>query len=66
MTNATDTPDILIWIVEEKLTDGSAVFNVDFNGTIIPAVTESDAADLAEAIADAINKHSNTTAGVMY
>lgn len=61
-----DAPDHLFWVIEETLSDGSTVFNVEFGDTVWPCVTENDAADLAETIADAINKHSNSSAGVMY
>lgn len=63
MTNA--TPSILIWIVEETLSDGSTAFNVDFNGTILGAVDEASAEDLAQSIADAINANTNEIADVM-
>ncbi len=58
--------ELVIWILKEKLTDGSYVFNVELNGEKYPAITEYDATEMAEKIAAAINDHSNAKASVMY
>ena len=62
----TDDPrEHLIRINSDRLSDGSEVFSVLLpGGTKLPAITEADAHDLAEAIADAINDHTNETATV--
>lgn len=57
-----ETPDILVFVVREKLSDGSIVWNVELEKITIHAVTQEDAEDLAEAIALAINEHSVNTA----
>ena len=44
-----------IWIKREVLTDGSHVFNVHVPHLFIPAIDESRAQHLAQAIATAIN-----------
>lgn len=59
-------PDVLIWIEKETLTDGSEVFNVKFGDEVLQSVTEDDANNLAEGMAELINNHTNTSAGVMY
>jgi hypothetical protein len=60
------TPDIVIFVLREKLSDNSEVFNVKVGGEKFPAVTEADAEDLAEKISEAINDHTTSTAGVVY
>ena len=55
-------PNILIWIIKNTLTDGSSTFDVDFNGTLLECISEDDANDLAQTIADAINQHTNDKA----
>lgn len=61
-----DAPEHLFWVVEETLSDGSKVYNVEFGDVHFPCVTENDANTLAEKLADAIEEHTTTTAGVMY
>jgi hypothetical protein len=61
----TEAPDIIVWIITRELSDGSEVFDVDLNGQIFEAVSEDDAEQLAEAFADAISSHTNSTAGVL-
>lgn len=58
-----NTPDHLVFIDEETLTDGSKVYNIAFGNIEIPAITKQDAEDMAEKIMDAINEHSNDLAG---
>ena len=62
----TEIPEFLIFIVSEKLSDGSQVFNVIFGEMKFPAVTEDDAVQLAETISNAINDHTNNRADVIY
>lgn len=61
-----NAPDHLFWVLSEELSDGSTVYNVEFGDTKFPCVTENDANDLAEKMADAVNEHTNDTAAVMY
>lgn len=58
--------EFTIYINEQTLSDGSKVFDVEFEGAVFQCITEGHAADLAETIAEAINKHSNNTAEVRY
>lgn len=58
-------PDTIVWIIKEILSDGSAVYNVKLPTEELPAITNDDATDLAHAVADAINAHTNNRAGVM-
>ena len=67
MTSTTsDSPVTIIWILREKLSDGSEVFNVELNGEKLPANSEYDATEMAEKIADAIREHTNTDADVLF
>ena len=60
------SPDILIWIVRETLSDGSEVCNVELpGGEKIAATSYGAATDLAQTIVDAINEHSTNIADVM-
>ena len=63
MANA---PDIVIFVLREKLSDGSEVFNVKIGSEKLAAVSEGDASYLADKISDAINEHTTNTAGVVY
>lgn len=58
-------PDVLIWIVEKTLTDGSTVYNVEIPEIAIAATTEDDAEALAEELMDAINEHSAMLADIV-
>jgi hypothetical protein len=59
-------PDILIFVVPSKLSDGSEVFAVKVGDLVIAAISEDDATDLAQNIVTAINSHSNETAEVIF
>ena len=62
-----NTPDVLIWVIPTVLTDGSRVYAVEMPGEYkVDAITEADAADMAQEIVEAINEHSNITAGVQW
>jgi hypothetical protein len=63
---ATNTPDTVIFVTPKALSDGSKVFDVRLGNEVWPAVTEDDANSLAEKIKDAIEDHTNATAGVVY
>lgn len=56
------TPDNLIFVVKERLSDGSEVFNVVLGEHKWPAVMQGDAQDMARAIVDAIEHHTTETA----
>lgn len=58
-------PDFLFFVVREKLSDGSEVFNVQFGDTQFCGVTQEDAQELAQKMADAINEHTGHTADVI-
>lgn len=58
-------PEIIIFIEQQKLTDGSVAFNVRIGDIIIPAMSEEDANDLAGVISDAINDHATVDAGIV-
>lgn len=59
------TPNHIIWIETETLTDGSEVFNVIVDLGKLPAVDESSARDMAEAIMDAVNVNTNELVDIM-
>jgi hypothetical protein len=59
-----DAPDHIIWIKKVSLDDGF-VYDVVFGNTTLHAVTEMEAYDMADAIKDAINDHSTSTADVL-
>lgn len=59
---ADKTPDTLIFVVPKTLTDGSVTYDVQIGDMVWHAVTEDDANEMAEKIADAINAHSCETA----
>lgn len=65
MTN-NDVPDFLIWIIERELTDGSSVWDVEIDDKTFNCPTEDDAEELARGVSDLINKHTNTTADVIF
>lgn len=60
------TPDVIIFVVPEILSDGSKVFNIHIGDVKLHAVTEDDAGTLAENFAELIEDHTNDTAGVVY
>ena len=57
----------LIWIVKERLTDGSHVYDIELpGGHIVHARDEEAATEMATSIAEAISEHSaNEKADVM-
>jgi hypothetical protein len=57
--------EFLFFVIREKLSDGSEVFNVQLGDIRFPAVTQDDALELAEKLSDAINDHTTTTAAVV-
>lgn len=59
------TPEILIHVVEEKLSDNSVVFNVDFCGQKLAAIDADAAEALADGIAALINEYTVHTAGTV-
>ncbi len=59
------TPNHIIWIETETLTDGSEVSNVIVDLGKLPAVDESSARDMAEAIMDAVNVNTNELVDIM-
>lgn len=46
-----------IFILAEKLSDGSEVFNVRFSGSVLHATDEKAACALADAIFNAVNEY---------
>jgi hypothetical protein len=52
---------IVSQIIERKLSDGSSVFDVAIGSLLLPAITEKDAAQLADKIEAAIEAHTNET-----
>ena len=56
--------DTFVWIVAERLSDGSTVYNVEIKDSL-PANTNNDATELACKIVDAINEHTNCRATLM-
>lgn len=61
---AAETTDLVIRVVAKTLSDGSHVFNVDLNGSVLECISEKDAYSLAGTIQAAVNKHTNSTAEV--
>jgi hypothetical protein len=61
----TDAPEFLLFVIPEKLSDGSVAHNVHFGEMKFAATSEDDAIDLAEGIAELINQHTVNTAGVV-
>jgi hypothetical protein len=59
------TPEFLLFVTSETLTDNSKVYNVVFGEHKFAAVTQQDARDIANAICDAINDHTTQTADVI-
>lgn len=64
-TAGDDAPDTLLFIVQEKLSDGSVAFNVLLGEHKWSAITHDDAVLLAEAIVDAIDHLTTNTADVV-
>jgi hypothetical protein len=63
---AATTPDIIIFVVPETLTDQSKVFNVLIGDVKLAACDQDDAGALAEGIAALIEDHTTNTSGVVY
>ena len=62
--NPHNSPDLLIWIIATRLSDGGKVYAVELpGGHKIDAVDEDAAMEMADAFVEAINEHSNVTAG---
>lgn len=61
-----NAPDLVIFVIPETLSDGSKVFDVKFGNVKLQAVSEDEASELAEKIRDAVEDHTNNTAGVVY
>lgn len=59
-----EAPDYVIWINRIALDDGF-VYDVVLGDTTLHAVTEMEAHDMADAIANSINIYSTSTAGVV-
>ena len=59
-------PDVVIFVHEEKLSDGSKVYNVAIGNITLHAVTEKEAVLLAEKIEEAIDAHCTDTCGISY
>lgn len=59
-------PNVTVFVVERSLSDASKVYDVCLRETVLHAVTEQDAHDLASKIRQAINAHTNDIAGVTY
>jgi hypothetical protein len=64
MTKA--TPDTIIFVVPQTLTDNSIVYDVKIGNLTFHAVTKDDAIDLAEKMSVAIEDHTNDTTGIVY
>lgn len=60
------TPDFLLFVVAETLSDRSVAYNVVFGEHKFSATSLRAAKDMAEAIADAINDNSVNMADVIY
>jgi hypothetical protein len=65
MQQKTDSPDTLFFVISEKLSDGSVVYNVVLGEHKWQAVDQDEARDLAHDLAEAINDHTTNTAGVV-
>lgn len=63
---AVKTPDLLIFVMPETLTDKSVVYNVTIGPIKLAATTEDDAGELAERIREAIDDHATQTVDVVY
>jgi hypothetical protein len=59
-------PDVTIWIIQSRLSDGSAVYAVQINGKAIDAISRDHADDMAEAFRAAIERNSNEWAIVEF
>jgi hypothetical protein len=59
-------PDIIIFVNEETLSDGSKAYNVAIGNITLHAVTEAEAVELAEKIEEAIDSHCTETCGISY
>lgn len=60
-----NTPDNIIFVIHETLTDGSIVYSVRFGEREFAATGQEEAEDFAHALADAINDYTTETAGVV-
>lgn len=54
--------DISIFVIPKVLSDGSKVYDVKLGDTVLNAVTETEADELATKMMDAINVHTNHSA----
>jgi hypothetical protein len=59
-------PDLTIWIIQSRLSDGSAVYAVQIGGKVIDAISRDHADDMAEAFRAAIERNSNEFALVEF
>lgn len=55
-----------VHIVERTLSDGSKVHDVVFGDVLLPAVTERDAAELAQKIQFAVHDHTNESVEIVW
>ncbi len=60
-----NSPDTLIFVISEKLSDGSLVYNVVLGEHKWHAVDQDEARELANKFSDAINDHTTNTADVI-
>lgn len=58
-------PSITVFVVPEKLSDGSVAWNVHLGERVFAATTEDDATDFADKLAAAINEHTTDIADVI-
>lgn len=61
----TAEPTIDIFVVPEKLSDGSVAWNVHLGERVFAATTEDDATDFADKLEAAINDHTTDVAVVI-
>ena len=59
-------PKLRVIVAPRKLLDGSKVFDVWIGNVSLHAVTEEDAACLAEEFVELVANHTNNTADVVY
>lgn len=48
-----------VYVTPKRLSDGSSVFDVSIGSVVLAAVTERDAEQLADKIAEAVREHTN-------
>jgi len=65
MKQKADAPDTLIFVISEKLSDGSLAYNVVLGEHKWQAVDHDEARELANKFSDAINDHTTNTADVV-